>query len=112
MQQEVLASLFRERFGSTPVTILPLEGDGSSRQLFRLVGPGYDTAIGVYGPDAEENRAFLSYSRALRGAGLPVERDAIGGGEKQEEDHRTGTGTTGWVSRGPGGRGRRRGGRR
>ena len=54
------------------MTIIPLEGDGSSRQLFRLVGPAYETAIGVFGPDHEENRAFLGYSRALRGAGLAV----------------------------------------
>jgi len=28
--------------------------------------------VGAHGPDADENRAFLAYSRALRGAGLPV----------------------------------------
>ncbi len=51
---------------------MPLEGDGSNRTLFRIVGPSYETAIGVYGPDREENRAFLDYSRALRSAGLAV----------------------------------------
>jgi aminoglycoside/choline kinase family phosphotransferase len=45
---------------------------GSSRLLYRLVGPGYETAIGVYGPDRDENRAFLSYSRSFRRADLPV----------------------------------------
>lgn len=72
MHQEVLSGLFKRHFGELPVTILPLEGDGSSRQLFRLVGSGYETAIGVFGPDRDENSAFLGFSRAMRGAGLPV----------------------------------------
>jgi len=52
--------------------VLPLEGDGSARTMYRLIGGDYTTAIGVVGPDHEENRAFLAYSTALRGAGLPV----------------------------------------
>ncbi|CAN5618100.1 RNase adapter RapZ [soil metagenome] len=67
-----LARLFADHFGKPPSTILPIEGDGSSRKMFRLIGDEYETAIGVIGPDAEENHAFLSYSRALRGANLPV----------------------------------------
>jgi len=67
-----LAVLFEQHFGVPPVTVLPLEGDGSARKMFRLVGPAYQTAIGVLGPDAEENRAFLGYSRAFREAGLSV----------------------------------------
>jgi aminoglycoside/choline kinase family phosphotransferase len=72
VQQTVLERLFRSHFGTDPVTVLPLEGDGSARKMFRLVGPGYETAIGVFGPDRDENRAFLSYSRSFRAAGLPV----------------------------------------
>jgi aminoglycoside/choline kinase family phosphotransferase len=72
VQQEVIGALFEEHFGSPPVTVLPLEGDGSARQMYRLVGPGYQTAIGVFGPDKDENRAFLSYSRALRDIDLAV----------------------------------------
>jgi aminoglycoside/choline kinase family phosphotransferase len=70
--QSNLGRLFEQHFGKKPTTIMPLEGDGSSRQMFRLIGDGYETAIGVIGPDRDENRAFLSYSRAFRGAGLPV----------------------------------------
>ncbi len=70
--QKILARLFAEHFGKAPATVLPLEGDGSSRKMFRLIGDDYETAIGVIGPDAEENRAFLSYSRALRSVNLPV----------------------------------------
>ncbi len=67
-----MTDLFERHFGVPPVSVLPLEGDGSSRQMFRLVGPGYETAIGVIGPDREENRAFISLSRSFREAGLPV----------------------------------------
>ncbi|HEX6070014.1 MAG TPA: RNase adapter RapZ [Longimicrobiaceae bacterium] len=72
MHQATLTRLYQERFGEPPAAVLPLEGDGSARKLFRLVGNNYQTAIGVYGPDAEENRAFLSYSRSFREVGLAV----------------------------------------
>jgi aminoglycoside/choline kinase family phosphotransferase len=70
--QKKLIGLFQGHFGKPPATVLPLEGDGSTRKMFRLVGDSYETAIGVFGPDHEENRAFLAYSRAFRGVGLPV----------------------------------------
>src|SRR3954464_2311390 len=70
--QQSFRRLFRQRFGKNPVSILPLDGDGSARQIFRLVGDDYETAIGVVGPDGEENRAFLSFSQAFRSIGLPV----------------------------------------
>jgi aminoglycoside/choline kinase family phosphotransferase len=72
VQQKVLSRLFEGHFGTLPATVLPLEGDGSARKMFRLIGEDYETAIGVVGPDQDENRAFLSYSRALRGINLPV----------------------------------------
>lgn len=71
-QQTILRRLFQNAFGKPPISVLPLEGDGSSRTMFRLIGDRYETAIGVVGPDHEENRAFLAYSRAFRAAGLPV----------------------------------------
>jgi aminoglycoside/choline kinase family phosphotransferase len=70
--QQIFRRLFRQKFGKNPVTILPLEGDGSSRKMFRLVGDAYETAIAVVGPDREENRAFLSYTKSFRAIGLPV----------------------------------------
>ena len=72
MYQDTLARLFMEYTGALPATILPVDGDGSARTMFRLVGSDHNTAIGVIGPDQEENRAFLSFSRALRTAGLRV----------------------------------------
>lgn len=70
--QQIFKRLFRQKFGKNPATILPLDGDGSQRQMARLVGDALETAIAVVGPDREENRAFLSYTRDFRSIGLPV----------------------------------------
>jgi aminoglycoside/choline kinase family phosphotransferase len=70
--QNLLRRLFETAFGEKPASLITLEGDGSARKMFRLVGSDLRTAIGVVGPDADENRAFLSYSAAFRGIGLPV----------------------------------------
>jgi aminoglycoside/choline kinase family phosphotransferase len=70
--QTVLRRLYQAAFGQQPSSVITLEGDGSARKMFRLVGPDLHTAIGVMGPDREENRAFLSFTHAFRGAGLPV----------------------------------------
>lgn len=70
--QKIFRRLFREYFGKEPASILQIEGDGSSRAMYRLVGEGMETAVAVVGPDREENRAFLSYSAAFRSVGLPV----------------------------------------
>jgi iron complex transport system substrate-binding protein len=42
-----MARLFEEHFGAPPATVLPLEGDGSARKMFRLVGPAYQPAIEI-----------------------------------------------------------------
>ena len=70
--EKILRRLFKQHFGSPPVSILEIAGDGSARQMFRLVGEDMETAVAVVGPDAEENRAFLSFTRAFRSIGLPV----------------------------------------
>ncbi|MGH7481229.1 MAG: RapZ C-terminal domain-containing protein, partial [Longimicrobiales bacterium] len=67
-----ITRLFEDRFGAPPVAIIEIAGDGSSRSYFRLVGADWETAVGAIGPDREENRAFLVYSRCFRDAGLPV----------------------------------------
>ena len=70
--QQIFERLFEEHFGKPPLVVLPLEGDGSSRSMYRVIGDQYETAIAVAGPDREENRAFLSYTRDFRSIGLPV----------------------------------------
>jgi aminoglycoside/choline kinase family phosphotransferase len=72
VQDEQLSRLFEAHFGVAPLSILPLAGDGSPRKLFRFIAPDGQTAIGVYGPDREENTAFLSFSRSFRKIGLNV----------------------------------------
>ncbi len=68
---DALDQLFRGRYGAPVESFTLLKGDGSGRKYWRLAGGGH-AAIGVYGPDAAENRAFLEFSRHFRRAGLPV----------------------------------------
>lgn len=67
-----MARLFERRFGTAPTSILEIGADGSNRSYYRLVGPAMETAVGAYGPDPDENRAFLAYTCAFHGAGFPV----------------------------------------
>ncbi len=48
-----------------------IAADGSQRTYVRLSGERA-TVIGALGPDPDENRAFLSFSRSFRAIGLPV----------------------------------------
>ncbi len=70
--EKIFRRLFKQHFGKPPVTILEIAGDGSSRQMHRVVGEAMETAVAVTGPDAEENRAFLAFTEAFRSIGLPV----------------------------------------
>jgi aminoglycoside/choline kinase family phosphotransferase len=67
-----ISALYRERFGSAPSAIEPLRADGSNRRIWRLRGADGTSAIAFHGPDALENRAFLSFTRSFRSVGLPV----------------------------------------
>jgi aminoglycoside/choline kinase family phosphotransferase len=69
---EALVRLYADRFGHPPRSILEIAGDGSNRSYYRLIGEDLRTAVGAVGPDHEENRAFISYTRSFHGAGLPV----------------------------------------
>jgi aminoglycoside/choline kinase family phosphotransferase len=69
---ESLVRLFSARFGRPPRSILEIAADGSNRSYYRLIGDDLRTAVGAVGPDQEENRAFLSFTRSFRDAGLPV----------------------------------------
>jgi aminoglycoside/choline kinase family phosphotransferase len=66
-----LRDLYRRRFGADADRVVSLYGDASNRRLFRVHGAA-GAAVGVHGPDPLENRAFLSFSRSFRAAGLPV----------------------------------------
>lgn len=69
---DVFSRLFERHFGVAPVSTAPLAADGSQRRMVRVIGPGGETAVGVVGPDADENRAFLSFTASFRSIGLPV----------------------------------------
>ena len=71
MSVEALERLYKDAFGRAAETVEPLKADGSARRLFRMSGGGR-SVIGALGPDAAENRAFLSFSRHFRSAGLNV----------------------------------------
>jgi aminoglycoside/choline kinase family phosphotransferase len=70
--KERLVSLAEERFGRRPETIVDIAADGSTRQYFRLSWGEERAVVGAMGPDRDENRAFLAFAKAFRGAGLPV----------------------------------------
>jgi aminoglycoside/choline kinase family phosphotransferase len=69
--RDVLTRLFERRFGESPRAIMRIAADGSQRTYFRILGES-NSVIGAVGPDADENRAFLSFTRSFRGIGLPV----------------------------------------
>ena len=69
---DLASALFAEWCGEPPSDIRPVAADGSTRSYWRLTAPGGASAVGAHGPDPNENRAFLSFSRTLRELGLPV----------------------------------------
>lgn len=77
-----LTNLHNRSLGGDPAAIVPLRADGSNRRIYRLHDAAGRSVIGVYGPDPEENRAFLSFSAALADGGLPV--PAILGADEEE----------------------------
>jgi len=70
--RDAIIALYNQTMGHPPEVVTRLVPDGSQRQYYRLTAPGARSVVAAHGPDAEENRAFLAYSRALRSAGLPV----------------------------------------
>ena len=67
-----IVELFTGHFGVEPVSVREIGADGSNRTYIRLLGPAGERAIGAIGPDEEENRAFIAFTRAFRDAGFPV----------------------------------------
>lgn len=67
-----LLQLYEKRFGDRPQSVEELSADGSQRSYQRLTRSDGESVIGAFGPDREENRAFLSFSRAFRSIDLPV----------------------------------------
>jgi aminoglycoside/choline kinase family phosphotransferase len=70
--RDAIVALYTRTFGRPPDAVTRLAADGSQRLYYRLTGAAPASVIGAYGPEPDENRAFLSFSRSLRGVGLPV----------------------------------------
>ena len=68
--QNILAELTRS-IGETPLEILPIAASGSARKYFRIV-TDKRTLIGTYSENAEENEAFLTFSKHFHDLGLNV----------------------------------------
>ncbi len=70
---DVLRRLFEQHFHVPAERIQPLQGNlgGSGRSIVRLSGGGHH-AIGIVYNVAEENAAFLEFTRHFRQHGLPV----------------------------------------
>ena len=69
---DALLRLYADVRGGRPAAVVAVAGDGSQRTYHRLIAADGSTLIGAFGPDPDENRAFLSFSRAFRAIGLPV----------------------------------------
>lgn len=66
-----MKDLFAKTFRSVAKEFKKLKGDASARKIHRIRS-GKTSAIGVWGPDKSENRAFLEFSRHFKKLNLPV----------------------------------------
>lgn len=87
---DVLERLFAQKFGCAPQSVQPVQGGlgGSGRVIVRLAA-GAHTAIGIRYAVAEENLAFVRFSRHFRAHNLPVPEiyaEALDEGAYLEED--------------------------
>jgi len=70
-KENSIIKLFEDWAGETVRDFNPLPLSGSNREYFRIIGKS-KSAIGVYNPDKNENRAFLSFSDFFQSVDLPV----------------------------------------
>lgn len=69
---ERLSDLYLQVFGERPLHIRPLGASGSNRRYYRLADDKGHEVIGTYGPDTEENRAFVRLAEGLGKSGVRV----------------------------------------
>lgn len=72
-QVDSLKELFKKTFKTEPKGILPLRAHASQREIYRLTSDS-QSAIGVFNPSIEENRAFVGFSSHFLSHKLPVPR--------------------------------------
>lgn len=69
-----LKELYRSWSGELPVSVTKLEGAGSNRLYFRMVGGDGRSVIGTVGTSREENHAFIYLAKHFAEQRLPVPR--------------------------------------
>ncbi len=70
-RMEALIELYKQRFGSVPVSITEIPRAVSARRYFRIAGTE-GTLIGTYSPDPKETNAFLYFTDHFRALGIHV----------------------------------------
>jgi len=70
--RDAIVALYARTFGRAPAGVTRLTADGSQRLYYRLTAAERPPVVGAWGPEPDENRAFLSFSRSFRGIDLAV----------------------------------------
>ena len=65
---EKIRNLYIKTFGSEPLSMVRLTGDGSNRVYYRVFG--VEPVMAAVGTSVEENRAFIALSKAFCAAGV------------------------------------------
>ena len=65
---EKIRNLYIKTFGSEPLSMVRLTGDGSNRVYYRVFG--VEPVMAAVGTSVEENRAFIALSKAFSAAGV------------------------------------------
>ncbi len=69
--QALVTDLFQRWKGHEPSQVNRLQTSGSNREYFRM-SDNQETVIGAYHPNAQENRAFITFTHHFMKHGLPV----------------------------------------
>ena len=70
-EMHIISEGYKELFGDSSISIEPLPQSGSDRKYFRIT-EGDKTVIGAHNPNAEENEAFIGFTKHFITKGLPV----------------------------------------
>jgi aminoglycoside/choline kinase family phosphotransferase len=68
---DIVSNGYKELFGKTDIKIEALPQSGSDRKYFRILSGGR-SVIGAHNPNAEENEAFIGFTKHFIFKGLPV----------------------------------------
>ena len=68
---DIVSKGYKEIFGDSDISIAALPQSGSDRKYFRII-TGTKSVIGAYNPNAEENEAFIGFTKHFISKGLPV----------------------------------------